>query len=84
MSQRHSPPLSDLIDIAVLVDVPVQERHRRTAAQEAAAFLDRWHAIWDDVETYCLNEVRPQDSFDLVVPNLGIDAAECSEPVLGD
>lgn len=75
-SYSASPPLSDLIDIAVLVDVPVQERHRRTAAREDAAFLDGWHAIWDDVETYYFTEVRPPDSFDLVMPNHGIDAKE--------
>jgi uridine kinase len=62
-----SPQIADLIDLTVLVDVPVAERHRRIAEREDASFLQRWHALWDEVETYYLTEVRPSSSFDLVV-----------------
>ena len=45
-----SPPLRDLIDLAVLVDVPTELRHSRTAGREDPEFLTRWHQVWDDVE----------------------------------
>ena len=62
-----SPHIADLVDLAVLIDVSVPERHRRLAARENEPFLQRWHAVWDDVETYYFTEVRPKASFDLVV-----------------
>jgi uridine kinase len=62
-----SPELADLIDLTVLLDVPVTERHRRIAGREAARFLQRWHEVWDEVEAYYFSEVRPKSSFDLVV-----------------
>jgi uridine kinase len=62
-----SPVLADLIDLAVLVDVPIAERHKRIAAREEEAFLQRWHAVWDEVEVYYFTDIRPKSSFDLVV-----------------
>jgi uridine kinase len=62
-----SPPITDLIDLAVLIDVSVPERHKRLAIQGDAPFLQRWHAVWDAVEPYYVTEVRPKASFDLVV-----------------
>jgi para-aminobenzoate synthetase len=62
-----SPQLADLVDMAVLVDVAVAERHRRVAAREDAQFLAHWHALWDEVEAYYFGQVRPKASFDLVV-----------------
>ena len=62
-----SPEVADLIDLAVLVDVPVPERHKRLAEREDERFSQRWHAVWDDVEKYYFTEVRPKSSFDLVV-----------------
>ena len=38
------PELADLIDLAVLVDVPVPERHRRIAVREERWFAEAWHA----------------------------------------
>ena len=65
-----SPPLRDLIDLAVLVDVQNKGRHLRTAAREDdTEFLTKWHAIWDDVETFYFQHVCPPESFDLVIPN---------------
>jgi uridine kinase len=62
-----SPEIADLIDFTVLVDIPVTERHKRIAEREEETFLQRWHAIWDEVEAYYLTDVRPKSSFDLVV-----------------
>ena len=70
-----SPPLRDLIDLAVLVQVPIGVRHHRIAAREAGGdesatdWIFDWHAIWDDVETYYFESVCPPASFDLVIPN---------------
>lgn len=66
-----SPFLRDLIDLAVLVDVPLQVRHRRIAARErdGGDFLAKWHSIWDEVESHYFGEVCPPESFDLVIRN---------------
>jgi len=66
-----SPPLRDLIDVAVLVDAQNKTRHLRIAVRgwDAAEFLTKWHAIWDEVETYYFQHVCPPESFDLVVRN---------------
>ncbi len=68
-SYSASPELADLIDLAVLIDVPIRERHRRAAARDDPEFLTRWHSLWDDVEAYYFTHVRPVRSFDLVVTN---------------
>jgi len=64
-----SPPLSDLVNFTILVDVPIAERHVRVAAREEEEFLKRWHLLWDPVEDYYFNHLRPRESFDLVVKN---------------
>jgi len=62
------PEISDLIDLTVLVDVPMSERHRRIAVREKdKAFLAAWHAHWDAAEDDYFTHVRPASSFDLVV-----------------
>jgi para-aminobenzoate synthetase len=61
------PELADLIDLAVLVDAPIEVRHARLAAREEAHFLAAWHARWDAPEAYYFSQVRPRASFDLVV-----------------
>ena len=65
-----SPPLRDLIDLAVLVDLQSKMRHLRTAARgDDTEFLAKWHEIWDDVETYYFEHVCLPDSFELVIRN---------------
>lgn len=61
------PELADLVDIAILVDVPLAERHRRLAEREEAAFLQAWHARWDTAEAYYFGQVRPRETYDLIV-----------------
>ena len=63
------PEIADLIELAVLVDLPIDERHRRIAAREETSFSDAWHARWDAAEDYYFTHVRPATSFDLVVTN---------------
>jgi uridine kinase len=62
-----SPAIADLVDIAVLVDVPIAERRRRLDAREDAVFLRDWHARWDPVEDFYFTHVRPKRSFDFVL-----------------
>ena len=66
-----SPFLRDLVDLAVMVDVPTRVRHERLVAREQGGgdFLAAWHAVWDDVESHYLERVCPPGSFDLVVQN---------------
>jgi len=65
-----SPPLKDLIDLAVLILAQNQARHLRTVARgDDAEFLGRWHQVWDEVEAYYFEHVRPPESFDLVILN---------------
>ena len=63
------PELSDLVDFTILVDAPVEERHRRLALREDEDFLKRWHQRWDPVEQYYFSQVRSESAFDLVVRN---------------
>jgi uridine kinase len=62
------PEVFDLIGLPVLVDLPTTERHRRIGGREEnKAFVDAWHARWDVAEDYYFTQVRPPESFDLVV-----------------
>jgi uridine kinase len=63
------PELADLIEFAVLIDLPTAERHRRIASRDEKAFADAWHARWDAAEDYYFTAVRPPSWFDLVVTN---------------
>ncbi|MBI1258940.1 MAG: hypothetical protein GC204_15830 [Chloroflexi bacterium] len=61
------PELSDLIDLSVLVDVPVDVRHARLLGRENADWLAGWHRRWDEAEAFYFEQVRPPSSFDLIV-----------------
>lgn len=71
-----SPELADLMDLAILIDVPVEERHARLEAREDKDFLEKWHKRWDEVETYYFTQVRPKSSFDLIVRLNLVDAQQ--------
>ena len=78
-----SPPLRDLIDVAVLVDVDNKTRHLRTAVRErdGTEFLAKWHAMWDEVERHYFQHVCPPESFDLVIRNDNTaQQTRCGEP----
>ncbi|MEM7032700.1 MAG: hypothetical protein AAF629_24315 [Chloroflexota bacterium] len=63
------PELIDLIDLSILIDVPVSVRHARLALREDAAFLKLWHQRWDAAEHYYFAQIRPANSFDVVIDN---------------
>jgi uridine kinase len=64
-----APQLANLVELSVLVDVPVEERHRRLVARDGDTFAAAWHARWDPAEAYYFSRVRPASTFDLVVAN---------------
>lgn len=67
------PALADLIDLKILIDVPILERHGRLAQRETdMQFLQRWHTRWDPVEAYYFSEVMPRQAFDLVIDPKGL------------
>jgi para-aminobenzoate synthetase len=61
------PELADLIDLAVLVEVPIAVQHGRIAARWGMPLADTPFAEWEPAEQYYLTRVRPASSFDLVV-----------------
>jgi len=66
-----SAPLRDLIDLAILVQVPVEIRHLRIAKRERddEKFLNQWHKTWDDVEQYYFEQVASPGTFDIIIEN---------------
>jgi uridine kinase len=64
-----SPAIIDFIDITILIDVPIEERHKRLSNRESSIFLKEWHQRWDSVEDYYFNEIRPKDFYNLVINN---------------
>lgn len=59
------PELQEEIDLAVLVETPPQERHRRLVAREHGN--DAWWPRWNAAENLYYATIRPARSFDLVV-----------------
>jgi uridine kinase len=64
-----SPAITDFIDITILIDVPIKERHKRLSSRESLTFLKEWHQRWDSVEDYYFNKVRPKHCFNFVIKN---------------
>lgn len=63
-----SQEISDLVDLTILLSVPIEERHKRLNNREKDKdFLEKWHQRWDEVEAYYFTQVKPENSFDLVV-----------------
>jgi uridine kinase len=61
------PELTDLIDVAVLVDAPIGVQHRRLEARWGKALAETPHVRWHLAEEYYFTQVRPASTFDLVV-----------------
>ena len=63
-----SPMMADLVDLKVLIDVPIFERHRRLEERENDKdFLKRWHLLWDAVEQNNITQNKPQTPYELIV-----------------
>jgi uridine kinase len=63
------PELSDLVDLAVLVEADDAVRRKRLVIREGQGFMERWHKLWDSAEEYYFTHICPQSSFDIVVRN---------------
>ncbi len=62
------PELRDLIDLAVLVELPDdQARRRRLLDREGERFMNSWHALWDEAEDAYFTSLCPRASFDLII-----------------
>jgi len=60
------PELAEIVDIAVLIELPDGLRRSRLLAREGAAFMNRWHPIWDLAEDYYFAHVCPPSRYDFV------------------
>ncbi|GLV55446.1 hypothetical protein KDH_22900 [Dictyobacter sp. S3.2.2.5] len=63
------PELSDLIDLAILVESDDALRRQRLLAREGREFMQRWHRLWDVAEDYYFTSIRPPTAFDIVIKN---------------
>jgi uridine kinase len=64
------PELQDIINLSILVEVP-DDLHRRgrLVEREGNEYMKDWHDRWDVAEDYYFSEVRPKESFDMVISN---------------
>jgi uridine kinase len=64
------PELQNIIDLSILVEVPDDSQRRaRLVKREGEAYMKDWHGRWDVAEDYYFSEVRPRESFDIVISN---------------
>lgn len=64
------PELQDLIDLTILVEISDDHnRRQRLITRENEEYMKDWHGRWDVAEDYYFSEVRPRDSFDLIIKN---------------
>ncbi len=64
------PELKDLIDLSILVEVTDDAKRRaRLIAREGETYMKDWHTRWDPAEEYYFSEVRPRESFDMIIAN---------------
>lgn len=61
------PELADLVELAVLVELPDGLRRRWLIAREGAAFMNAWHPLWDAAEDYYFAHICPPSRYDLVL-----------------
>jgi uridine kinase len=63
------PELSDLVDLAVFIDLDDKERRARLVKRESKNYVDEWMQRWSEAEEYYFTHRRPEETFDLVVQN---------------
>jgi uridine kinase len=61
--------LSDLVDFSILVTASEDTRVGRVVGREGKDYSDDWHQTWQDAMDYYFKEVRPPETFDLIVEN---------------
>lgn len=64
------PELVDIIDLAILVEVPSDVvRRKRLIDREGETYMENWHRRWDPAEDFYFSKIRPRESFDIVLVN---------------
>ena len=61
------PELADVVELAILVDVPEKERHSRLRERDGLLFANRWLRRWGEVESYYFDKLRRRNYFDVVL-----------------
>ncbi len=61
------PELADLIDLSILVVLDDAARRERLRQREGEDFASSWHQVWDEAEDWYFTEIRPPETFDMVV-----------------
>jgi uridine kinase len=61
------PQLRDLLNLAVLLDVPEETRRCQLLGREGDVYRSEWEGRWSSAEDHYFGFVVPPDSFDLVV-----------------
>lgn len=64
------PELADLIALSVLIETPNEERRARLVNREGANTMRAWHQVWDEAEDFYFTQLRPRQSYDLVIGNV--------------
>ncbi|AZA89262.1 Uridine kinase [Chryseobacterium nakagawai] len=59
--------LQDVLDLTLLIDVTIEERHRRLSLRDDLEFSEKWHQRWDATEAYYFEKLRQKTSFDLII-----------------
>jgi uridine kinase len=60
------PELRPMLDAIIVVDAPRDERRRRVLARDPNSVSD-WLSAWMSAEDWYLNQIRPQDTADLLL-----------------
>jgi uridine kinase len=62
------PELADVVDLAVLLELDDDAmRHERVRAREGEELTDSWYAVWDAAQDHYFANVRPRESFAIVL-----------------
>jgi len=62
------PELREMLDVAIFIDAPRDERRRRVLARAPNSSSD-WMTPWMAAEDWYFNHIRPQDTCDLILPS---------------
>jgi uridine kinase len=64
----NRPELRPMLDAAIFIDAPRDERRRRVLARGPNPF-DDWMTPWMSAEDWYFDQIRPQDAADLILPS---------------
>ena len=62
------PELREMLDVAIFIDAPRDERRRRVLARAPNSSSD-WMTPWMAAEDWYFDHIRPRDTADLILPS---------------